>query len=516
VSRINKFAKLAVLASASLAPGLALASNTTVCSIPAGRDGVTFTHENVTDMRASGPAAFTVAPDGSFWVVDTMARRLLHYSSDCRQLGILDVRNVVGISDIAVTNSSIYLYDRYAQQPVVIHLSLSGAEYGRHVVDRDVTGVMMGERGEVVTERLFGAAFQQLLDSSGKLAVTSLPGVTQDGVVYHAAGADLSKADASTGTITLGSRTLEVKVPNAVGGLRVLGVQRDGGFFAKMEEVALANGFRVDQTIRSYDAAGNLRGQARVPIQDNYAYVENNVAQGPSGDVFALMTYRGRAEIQKLGFSTTLSPILPVVTITQEDVAPPVTGQCRSATDMANTGSWFTGFARGYNSTNISGACSGRTRPRWLTTAGTAYTGVAYDWGGWDTPTIYDNALYNGRQAGDIDTVNPTGSNGVEACSVGADCSGLVSRAWNLGTKQSTSTLPSFSWQLANRSSLARGDVMNCAGSHVTMFDYYISNGIQNWEATTSFSADRSVYVGRDWTYFGNCNYLPRRFNSKC
>ena len=507
MSRINKFAKMAVLASAGLAPGLALASNTTVCSIPTGRDGINYAHEGVAEMRAVGPAALAVAADGSFWVADTVSRRLLHYSSTCSQLGIVELRNVVGISDVAATNSSLFVFDRAAASPTVVHLSLSGTEYGRYTVDADVTGLALGERGELLTEHKGGASFKQLLDSSGKLSVASLPGMTKSGMVYNAVAADMSKVDASTGTITVGSRTVEVKVPNAVGGLRVLGIQGDGSFFVKMEEVSLPSDFRVDQTVRYYDMNGNLRGMARVPLQGLYTYVENGLATGAAG-AYALVTFRDRAEIQKLGFSDSLAAILPVVTTSTTEPAP-ITGQCRSSTDMANTASWITGFQRAYSSTNVDGYCAGRTKPRFLGGAGIAYTGEAYDWGGWDNPTNYDNLLYQNYQAGDINTA------GVESCSRGLDCSGLVSLAWGTTSKYGTSTLPNISWQLGSRSGMARGDIMNCAGSHVVLFDYYNGNGLNVWEATTSNYYDRAVYVYRDWGYFGSC-YVPRRYNSKC
>ncbi|HZI05149.1 MAG TPA: hypothetical protein VEZ71_14055 [Archangium sp.] len=512
MSRLQKFAKLAVVASAGLIPGVALASpeapNEVVCRIPVGAAGISYADEGVAEQKAWGPAALAVAPDGSFWVADTAARRLLHYSSTCAQLEVIQLRNVSGITDLAVTGSSIYAFDASAAVPTVLHLSLSGAEYARHPVDADITGIALSENGEVLVERQFGASYQQLLDRDGRVSTASLPGLMVGGTVYNARPADMTRAEAHTGTLSIGGQTVEVSVPNDLGGLRVLGVTRDGNAVVKLEEVALVNDFRVDQTVRVYGQDGTMLGQARVPLAERYTYVQNGLSLNAEGEVFSLVTYRDRSEIQKLGFERELPAVLPVVTMSRED-APPPTAQCRNATDMANVGNWIADFLRGYNSTNIDGYCAGRTKPRFLLSAGTAYRGEAYDWGGWDNPTNYDNLLNQGYQAGDINTA------GVESCSRGLDCSGLVSLAWATSTKYSTSTLPNISWQLSSRNSMAKGDIMNCAGSHVVMFDYYTSNGIFMWEATTSNSYDRAVHINREWAYFGSC-YVPRRYNSKC
>lgn len=49
-----------------------------VFTIPVGKEGVQYEGENVPEMLTWGPAAFTVAPDGSFWIADTVGNRLLH------------------------------------------------------------------------------------------------------------------------------------------------------------------------------------------------------------------------------------------------------------------------------------------------------------------------------------------------------------------------------------------------------------------------------------------------------
>ncbi|MDC0708910.1 hypothetical protein POL68_10570 [Stigmatella sp. ncwal1] len=507
----GRFLKCAAVASASLIGSSALASaNEVVCRLPRGGTHITFANEDTREAMAWGPGGFAIAPDGTYWIADTAARRLLHYGRDCQQLGVIEPKDVVGITALAVSKDSLYVLDVSAAEPTVLHLGLSGVEHGRHVVDRRVTGVALGERGNLLVESDYGARFEQLLDRDGRVARAAVAGLSREGVSYQASPADLSQNEAHTGTLTVGGRTVSVSVPNDLGGLRVLSVGSDGGFFAKLDEVALVSDFRVDQTVRRYDREGRLLGMARVPLAERYTYVQANVATAPDGDAFILHTTREGAEIQRLVFRQTLPSILPVVRerpVPERLEAHPLA--CRGAEDMALAGNHFADFVRGYSATNISGSCDGRTKPTFLVNANTAYRGVAYDWGGFDTVASYDSALYANKTAGDIHTA------AVESCSVGVDCSGYVSHAWGTPGKHGTSTLPNISWVLPNRSSLAKGDILNCADSHVVMFDYYTSNGIFMWEATLSNNFDRAVHINREWAYFSAC-YVPRRYNSKC
>jgi hypothetical protein len=121
----------------------------------------------------------------------------------------------------------------------------------------------------------------------------------------------------------------------------------------------------------------------------------------------------------------------------------------------------------------------------------------------------YNGYMHPGTyQSGDIDTA------GVESCSRGVDCSGFVSRVWQLSSKYSTSTLPNISWELPASSDLRRGDILNKAGSHVILFSDFGSNGIYGYESTTYNAYDRVVYMYSAWSRLSG--YSPRRYNSVC
>ncbi|MEA3211545.1 MAG: hypothetical protein QOE70_4602 [Chthoniobacter sp.] len=116
---------------------------------------------------------------------------------------------------------------------------------------------------------------------------------------------------------------------------------------------------------------------------------------------------------------------------------------------------------------------SGRGSPEeacWLPDA--ENLGVAYKWGGFDTPSTFDAGLRAGKAAGDVYTPEKRrrGGDAVSGEAVGIDCSGFISRCWKLPKKQSTESLSSVCRTLASPAELQPADIMNSAGGHVLLF----------------------------------------------
>jgi cell wall-associated NlpC family hydrolase len=130
-------------------------------------------------------------------------------------------------------------------------------------------------------------------------------------------------------------------------------------------------------------------------------------------------------------------------------------------------------------------------------TPGKENIGVAYKWGGWDTPEKFDAGLRKGRAAGDVYSAEKRRKGGaaVSGDCVGVDCSGFVSRCWGLKTRESTSTLSRVSKRLSSAAELQPGDVMNTAGAHVILFVRWLDSGKKRalfYEAAP-FSKARSI-----------------------
>ena len=143
--------------------------------------------------------------------------------------------------------------------------------------------------------------------------------------------------------------------------------------------------------------------------------------------------------------------------------------------------------------------------------AGTTYSGVPYNWGGYDTLSQFQSKINGGFVAG-----NSKERCGDYLCShpdfAGVDCSGYVSRAWGTG-HYTTRTLPGISTAVS-WNNLRRGDVLNKEGSHVALF-YSWSDTFKTkmwvYEATTAVNPDKVVY--REISKTTVDTYTPRRYN---
>ena len=500
-----------------------------VFTIPVGEDGVHYSRVGP-EILTWGPSAFTVVPDGSFWIADTVANRLLHYNLEGDRLNTinLNAHQVVGVGDLEISASDIFVLDIAAVIPRILRLSPDGELLASHKLpvglrlENGLTGIAVGDQGELLVEREGGAFVSVLVHADGKVAPVALDGYIHRGRLYNARPADLTAADTTRGYITAGDTRIEVDVTHSLGGLRVLGVNADDSFYVIVDEVAIGDsGIQVDQTVHHYNAGGELLGVARVPLAERYTSVAHGLAMGPGGKVYALITHPDRVEVQRLKLSHELRPILPTASMETSPRSSKdhraTTLSCITRDSMMSTASGYTNNSKYLSATNTDGTCSGRDKPRYIGGAGT-YSSVAYDWGGWDAVSGYNGYMSpNTCQAGDIchwDSDQQQWVCTVESCSRGTDCSGFVSRVWQLSSKHSTRSLPDVSWQLGSHDQLLRGDIMNEYYSHVVLFSSFGDNGIYDYEATTYNAYDRVVYMFSSWSRLDG--YVPRRYNDVC
>jgi len=97
--------------------------------------------------------------------------------------------------------------------------------------------------------------------------------------------------------------------------------------------------------------------------------------------------------------------------------------------------------------------------------------GVAYQWGGFDTPQEFTVSLARGEVAGDISTAEKRrlGDDATSKQACGIDCSGFVSRCWRLSKPYSTKELPSICDKLDSWDDLKAGDIL-LNHQHVVLF----------------------------------------------
>jgi hypothetical protein len=276
--------------------------------VPVGSDGVQYGAEQ------TGPMALTIATDGTFWIADTQGNRLLHYDPQGVLLNRIDLNdNGTGVADVDTIGSDVLaLAVGYGEK--VLRFTADGNLLVTYDIpeglgpEGGLTGLAAGDQGEILLEFMMGAEVAQLIDARGVVEPAPLSGYTHEGKLYKARK---SGSWTSKGTIVAGSARIEVTVPNVLTELRILGFTPAGNFYAVVDEMVSTPAVRVDQTVRLYGPGGELLGLTRVPLAERYAYVQNGLAVGPDGCVYALLTHPERIEVVRLGFSTELEPILP-------------------------------------------------------------------------------------------------------------------------------------------------------------------------------------------------------------
>ncbi len=131
------------------------------------------------------------------------------------------------------------------------------------------------------------------------------------------------------------------------------------------------------------------------------------------------------------------------------------------------------------------------------------YVGVAYDWGGFSSLFNFDQKLQEGYGAG-----SPAFGE-VYWCTVGVDCSGFVSRAWQTNQKYATATMHQIAGEI-DADDILPGDVFNKASYHVTMHSHFLDNGEPFMYEAVGYNTHVNATGG--WSYVSE--FLVRRFNS--
>ncbi|HAF47916.1 MAG TPA: hypothetical protein DCL08_01590 [Anaerolineaceae bacterium] len=409
-------------------------------TIPMGEKGenrIQYEGVGVVDALTWGPSSFTVADDGSFWIANTVGNSLLHYDVGGTLLGIIDLEGlVVGATDVEVANSGIWVLDQSSMPPKVLSFAPNGTllekydlPLGLHLED-GLSGIGLGDQEELLIEREGDTYITQFTDAEGNIVEPTMTrGYTHNGVVFSANSSGIGSATPNQGTVVAGDLRIEIKTEYDLGGVRILGFGLKDDIFVILEELSQDSegALLVDQTVRHYDASGKYLGVARVPLSEQYIYVQQGVALGSDGSVYFLATRPDRVEIWRLSFEQSIPTILfeksnlinsPELIMDQNDEIK----RCVTRDTIVSTAYSYVTNSKYLSSTNTDGSCAGRQKPRYLSGAGT-YSSVSYDWGGFDTVSGFNSYMSpNTYTAGDINTTS-------ETCSRGVDCSGYVSRA---------------------------------------------------------------------------------------
>jgi len=454
------------------------------------------------ESRPWGPSSFRIASDGTFWIADTAAHRLVQFDESGTLLSVLEMpESVVGITDFGMDARTFIVLDASAVEPAVYRISEAGVVLDRWTLLSGIetpTGVRV-KGADLFLEQEGGAIVSRLADNgAGALEKTA-----------EANGLNISTLD-KVFSLRTSQKQRNERVRDTLARVAVLDFQSEHIIPILVEEMVSLPILQVDQTVWLYDESLRSIGRARVPLAQQYVYVEHPVVVGPTGEVYALLTAPEHVSVVRLNIHKELRPVLPTAPRqTGRDYLGTFEKACLARDTMLATASFYLNNIKSLTATNISGSCSGRGKPRYLSSAGSYYS-VPYDWGGNDTVAGFNSAMdaSTNNKAGDIDTAAS------ETCSRGVDCSGYVGRIWGKSVKYNTDTLRNISARLSSTAVLKQGDVMNKVSDHVALFVRTSSSGAYWYESTKFNSYDRVIYVYHPWSYFSL--YEPRRFLDVC
>ncbi|HCC22166.1 hypothetical protein A2480_03770 [Candidatus Uhrbacteria bacterium RIFOXYC2_FULL_47_19] len=479
------------------------------------------------DALPLGPSGM-FAVDGGYIVPDNVNRTVHVLREDLSHRGTMDVSDHArGVTAAVQDGEDIVLLDSASEIPALVRITADGSSRRLDMPTEEVSqpsGLTHDDNGLIVEfaggERLYRAS---VLDGTVSLEPT-------DGYEWNGTRYSVELPEEQFGrerTVRIGDSRTIITVPNMLGSARILGINEDGDAFVLVEDVAFLPEVSVEQTVWKISPDGTIIETARVPYEESEVRGSFGVTVGHDDEPVVMTT-----SVDRLNFWH-VTPVAPEIALSREPTETftvsrddpeeqpldensgvarsalyTYSGSCLTSSQMLSNINEYGNVYRYLSSSNIyySSWCSGREAPSYLGSP-RYYSSVSYDWGGFDTPSGFSNAMSSGYKAGNMNTSY------VLSCSYGVDCSGFVSRIWGLTYKLSTSSIPSYS-TAAYGPTYQLGEVFNYPGNHVVVFAGSAYNGIFAYEATALNNYDRVVYTYRTWSSLSG--YSARRSNTMC
>jgi type IX secretion system substrate protein len=424
----------------------------------------------------------------------------------------IDNSGIYGISNFEIENNSISLFD--FNQPVKHVFSdskfIKTSEFselsllGKTIYNGETESVLFDDEG--ILKNKLGKSFSLNVADINTLSIVN----------------DLSNRQAQF-TITF---------PGDLAYADLIGIDSEGFTYLLVERFVQQVPLKIMRQVYTLNSLGEVQSILRIP-DIKYLFTQNDFQIDEFGNLYHLLSIESGIEIFKweglknkseqvvnypkeYNYQLHFNNLLPVDEIETVPVL-------NKITSVSRTMALRIGESYVYHKFNCSSANLAPTdvtapdndvvrTPARLRVGPNAR--VPYKWGGFNTLTQFDVGLVQGKYAGDINT------NGVSSYAVGVDCSGFVSRCWQMSYHASTSYMPNITNLYSNWSNLKPGDAIHKVG-HVRLYISTQPNGrIKVVESTTGHSiygvgyynyapSDLSEYAPRYYTnmvddYFEN------------
>lgn len=141
-------------------------------------------------------------------------------------------------------------------------------------------------------------------------------------------------------------------------------------------------------------------------------------------------------------------------------------------------------------------------------------SGVAYKWGGDDSPKSFSTGIRAGKAGGDVYTSEKRrrGGKAVSGDAVGVDCSGFINHCWKLTARYSTNSLPSICQKLSSPAELEPADIMNQPNGHVLLFVKWLDADKKRAVFYEAAPFSKTLASERDVHEMTAAGYMPLRY----
>jgi hypothetical protein len=140
--------------------------------------------------------------------------------------------------------------------------------------------------------------------------------------------------------------------------------------------------------------------------------------------------------------------------------------------------------------------------------------GVAYKWGGNDSPRSFGAGIRAGKAGGDVYTSEKRrrGGKAVSGDAVGIDCSGFINHCWKLTARYSTNSLPLICQKLSSPAALEPADIMNQPNGHVLLFVRWLDVEKKRAAFYEAAPFSKTLASERDVNEMTAAGYMPLRY----
>ncbi len=205
------------------------------------------------DWLGWGGQALTIAPDGSFWLLDTASvhpSRLLQFSSEGDLLLEIDLQDsVVGAVDVAVAEEKIWVLGTASQPPKIVEFNRSGERVAEYPLSTSAqpSNLWLGEEGDLWVADPALAAPYQFLDANGEVAVNPLQDFSFGGHLYRVLPQGLGQP------ILVSVDEIEFEITSVTPKGRIaggdwLGARPDGSFYVTIQHQTCQVSKRLDES----------------------------------------------------------------------------------------------------------------------------------------------------------------------------------------------------------------------------------------------------------------------------